>query len=62
MLPERFTEKLTKLSEEDLFDILDAVSKEVKRRSGLNDLDPNQSTIIKENLKLVLDTLSKTNI
>jgi hypothetical protein len=62
MLPEGFSKKLMRLSEEDLFDVLDAVSKEVKRRSGLNNPDVDHEKMIRDHLRVVIEALSGTKI
>lgn len=59
MLPPGFKDKLTKLSDEDVMDILEAASEEVKRRSGISGLGIGdiRNNSVENNLKILLDSL-----
>ena len=64
MLPHDFRDKLTRLSDEDVMDILEATSDEVKRRNnltgvGLGDVRNNS---VEQNLKILLDALQGMGI
>ena len=64
MLPPRFKENLLKLSDEDLFDVLEAVSDEVKRRNGLSGLgikDVRENTV-EENVKLIIGAINDLGV
>jgi hypothetical protein len=64
MLPPGFKDKLTRLSQTDLYDILDAVTLEVKRRAGIEGsaMSAIKGKEVEEGMKLILEALSSANI
>lgn len=64
MLPPGFHEKLQKLSDEDVMDILDAVSNEVKRRTNVRfpNMEDIRGNSVEQNLKIVLDALKNVGM
>lgn len=64
MIPPNFREKLSKLSDADLIDVLDAVSEEVKKRNnisglGLKSISENS---FEENTKIIMEAIKNLGI